>query len=236
MLRLELAFVPPGLPTDVAVVIDVLRMTTTATALFARGLEELAVVADTSDALELAERTGALLLGERHGVPLPGFHGGNSPLEHFGTDLTGVRAILCTTNGSKAVEAASQAPHVLLGAIVNALAVAERAVALAERSVLLLCAGTNGRPSLDDVLGAGCIAKEILRLVPDAELSDGIRIALTVADGSDRVEATLCEASHAETLRRLGFEKDIAFAAQRSSIGVVAVKVADEPARFRARL
>lgn len=119
-MELDVAFLPAGDPTDVAVVIDVLRMTTTAAALLAGGMRRLTIVAETDAALAHAASSGALLFGERMGLPYPGFDGGNSPVEHAKRDYGGRSAILCTTNGSKAVGLVAGARHVLLGAIVNA--------------------------------------------------------------------------------------------------------------------
>jgi 2-phosphosulfolactate phosphatase len=234
MINVDLAFVPPASAPDVAIVIDVLRMTTTATTLFSRNLAELAVVADSAAALALEQESGALLLGERHGLPLPGFDGGNSPLDHLESDLSGRHAILCTTNGSKAVEAMAEAAHVLLGAIVNDRAVAKRALQLTNGRISVICAGTDGQVSLDDVLGAGCILQELSRLEPGARFSDSCRIALMLAERSCGIDDTLRQARHADTLGRLGFINDIHFAARRNSFQQVPERFAMGPARFTA--
>jgi 2-phosphosulfolactate phosphatase len=233
MINVKLAFVPPAPASDVAIVIDVLRMTTMATTLFSRSLAELAVVADSRAALALARESGALLLGERHGLPLPGFDGGNSPLDHLDTDLSGKQAILCTTNGSKAVEAVAEAAHVLLGAIVNDRAVARRALELTDGNVTLVCAGTDGLVSLDDVLGAGCILQEIRRLEPGVRFSDSCRIALMLAERPAGISDTLRQAQHVDTLGKLGFTDDVSFAANRNSFQEVPERHAAEPARFK---
>ncbi len=229
-----MAFLPAGEPDDVAVVIDVLRMTTTATALLARGMRQLTIVAETGEALELASATGALLFGERHGLPFPGFHGGNSPVEHSAADYGERSAILCTTNGSRAVEAVQSARHLLLGAIVNARAVARLALELATGSITLVCAGTDDRVSLDDVLGAGCIASEIVAVRPDVRLSDAARIALALAGAPEGIEATLAGSHHAHALRDLGFGDDVEFAAGVSSLDFVAHRTSRGPSRFEA--
>lgn len=233
-MKLDVAFLPAGDPRDVAVVIDVLRMTTTAAALLGRGMRRLTIVAGTDEALELSATTGALLFGERNGLPLPGFHGGNSPVEHLDTDYGEQSAILCTTNGSKAVEAVPNARHLLLGAIVNARAVARVALELATESITLVCAGTDGVVSLDDVLGAGCIASEIVASQPDVRLSDAAKIALMVARAPAGIGATLTAAHHADALRDLGFAADVEFAARASSLNLVARRTSRGPAAFEA--
>lgn len=220
MLSVDVAFLPPGADAslDVAVVIDVLRMTTTATQLFSHGLARLGVVAGEEDARELARAHEALLLGERGGLPLPGFDFGNSPLEHAGSDLSGRSAVISTTNGSKAVEAAAAAEHVLLGAIVNAHSVATRALGLATRRVTLICSGTDGLVSFEDVLGAGIICERLLTAVPNLELTDAACVALQLVRAPD---SSIRLARHAGTLEGLGFGADLGFAETPDSLEAV---------------
>ncbi len=232
-MQLDLAFAPPWEAEDVAVVVDVLRMTTTAAALFSRGLDELAVFAEVDAAREHARRFGSLLLGERGGVALPGFDGGNSPLELEANKVSGRQAILCTSNGSRAVEAAAGARELLLGSIVNAAAVARQAVQLANGSITLICAGTDGLPSLDDALGAGCIAREVMRLVPGAAASDAVIMAAELAASPKGLAVMLAMSHHAETLGALGFSADVEFAGLRDTLSVVPRRSASEPTRFR---
>lgn len=233
-MRLKTDLVPTSPPSGVVVVIDVLRMTTTASALFSRGLEALFVVPDPPDAQALAAREGALLLGERGGHPIAGFDGGNSPVEHAARDLTGRTAVLCTTNGSKAVGFAGPAKHVLLGSIVNARAVAERALGLTKDGVTLLCAGTLGQLSLDDVLGAACIARELVRLEPALRLDDSGTLALTLLKAQGDLYALLREAEHAKLLQALGYGEDVTFAAGLNTLQAVPQRDPRVPMRFTA--
>lgn len=201
-----------------AVVIDVLRMTTTAAVLLAAGVERLLIVADLEAAYALAERSGALLLGERSERPPPGFDGGNSPLEYVGRDLGGKLAVLTTSNGAKAVAATTAADRVLLGAIVNAPAVARAALATSPEEIALVCSGTDGRPSLDDLLGAACIAREIVTLAPQAQLSDMAKTAMALLSAYPDLEAALRDSAHGARLQSRGFGDDVTFAARLGSL------------------
>ncbi|CAN5717556.1 2-phosphosulfolactate phosphatase [soil metagenome] len=224
MLRVDLDLLPAfgdrGVGHDVAIVIDVLRMTTTATAMLAHGYRRIDVVAEVDDARALATRTGALLFGERQGVAPAGFDGGNSPLEHQGPRVEDRAAVLCTSNGSKAVEAA-RARHVLLGAIVNARAVARRAVALADDGVHIVCAGTDGAPSLDDVVAAGYVLGALTATGAEVDLSDTCVVAMDVAAAAPDPVTGLHRARHARTLVDLGFEADVAFAGDLDRFALV---------------
>jgi 2-phosphosulfolactate phosphatase len=233
-MRLDVKLLSQAAPTDTAIIIDVLRMTTTATVMFANGLSRLWVVADIAEALRLAEQQQALRCGERGGQRLPGFDAGNSPIEAQGLSLARRSAVLCTTNGSKAVEAAAGAKHVLLGAIVNAKAAAERALSLAGHELCLICAGTDGAVSLDDALAAAVMARELLALKPTLALSDSAKLVLAALTATPDLEQGLRQARHAALLTSLGFDEDITFAARPNRYSLVAERVELHPAAFEA--
>lgn len=232
MLRVECHFLPTEMSGDVVVVIDVLRMTTTAAVLFECGLKELMVVAEIGAARELAAKRGALLVGERGGVKLDGFDGGNSPLEYLGRDLKGMSAVISSSNGSRAVETASGADEMLLGAINNARAVALSAVSLSQERVGLVCAGTADRVSFDDVVAAGTIVRELLVLEPAATLDDGAKLALLALESDSEPGEAITMTSHGRTLAQLGFAADIEFAAELNRSAVVPVRSARRPSTF----
>lgn len=234
MMRLDVAFLPPAAVPACVVVFDVLRMTTTACALFDAGVSALTVVADPDEARKVAAERSALLLGERQGVALPGFDGGNSPLEVAGLVPRGREAVQCTTNGSRAVEAAAAAEGVFLGAVVNASALAEALLAAAPDEVLLVCAGTEGRPSLDDVVGAACTARALAQRDSSLELSDAAHMALRLLEGPGDLRALVGRAAHARFLERIGFGDDVAFAADLDALRAVPWRKAGRGARFTA--
>jgi 2-phosphosulfolactate phosphatase len=228
----DLEFTPTRRTAEAVVVFDVLRMTTTACAAFSRGLRSLEVVADADAARERARASGALLFGERDGLPLEGFDGGNSPVETLGLDLAGRTAVLCTTNGSRAVEAAARARHVLLGAVVNAPAVARFLLSLAPDEVLLSCAGTVDRVSFDDVLGAAWVLREVVARDPDVVLSDACALALAAVEGRDDPLPLLGRAAHARFLRSIGFGADVDLAGRAGAFDVVPWRQSVAPPAF----
>lgn len=213
------------------VVVDVLRMTTTATVLADLGLVHLAVVADVERARARARADGALLLGERQARPLPGFDGGNSPAEFTAAQVRGRAAVICTTNGSAAVEACSAAEHVLLGCLRNGEAVAQRALALARDQIRVVCAGTAGRLSLDDVAAAGHVVAALAGLAPGAELDDAALTARATAGGN--VPGLLAASRHGRTLLAAGFADDLLLAAQRDVSQEVMERVGGSRDTFR---
>ncbi|MCX7429756.1 MAG: 2-phosphosulfolactate phosphatase, partial [Planctomycetia bacterium] len=123
----------------IAVVIDVLRASTTIVTALAHGATGVRPVLTVEVARALAagfgsgsgSDSGVLLGGERGGLRIDGFDLGNSPLEYARARVAGRRIVITTTNGTAAVDACTAASEVLIGAIVNRAAAAARARELA---------------------------------------------------------------------------------------------------------
>src|SRR5262245_9343354 len=97
---------PALLAGSVAVVIDVLRATTTIIHALAAGCCAVLPIAEVEEARHIADgmRAGRVLLGgERDGVPPPGFDVGNSPGEYSCARCKGTTLVLTTTNGTCAL-------------------------------------------------------------------------------------------------------------------------------------
>lgn len=150
--------------TDVVLVVDVIRATTTATALFDGGFETLVLAESRETALDLRQK-GELLIGEVGGLRPEGFDFGNSPLEVRSRIFSGRTAILTTSNGTRTAHlAARSSDKVLLACLNNATAACHLAVKLADKEIAILCAGNAGQASLDDTYTAGALAAQLIRL------------------------------------------------------------------------
>ncbi len=176
-------FLPDLIPAEAtmaptAVVIDVLRATTTAAAALAAGAAGLIPVETVEEARALADQLTPrpLLGGERQGLPISGFDLGNSPASY--DDRVRDRWIVfTTTNGTRAIHACRECQRVLLAAFVNLSVVVDRLVGLDR--VDIVCAGTGGRIPLEDVLCAGAILDLWTDGEPDNwQLDDGSLLAL----------------------------------------------------------
>lgn len=140
---------PERVSGRLAVVIDVLRATTTIVYALAGGAREILIYQEIDESRKLAARTaGALLAGERGGRPIAGFHLGNSPREYSADAVGGRTIVFTTTNGTRAMACCAAARRVLLGAFVNFSAICrELAAELSSpacRGAALICAGTEG--------------------------------------------------------------------------------------------
>lgn len=148
---------------DVTVVIDLLRASTTICYALARGAEAVIPFLEVDGLLEAAvneSRAEVVLGGERGGQRIEGFDLGNSPAEYEASVVFGRRVLFTTTNGTRALHHARLASRVLIGAAVNRRTVVD-AASSAER-VHILCAGTGGNVTREDILAAGAIIRELL--------------------------------------------------------------------------
>src|SRR5258708_17392007 len=96
---------PARLAGSVAVVIDVLRATTSIVHALAAGCACVHPCAEVDEARSLADQMRAgrvLLAGERGGNPLPGFDLGNSPRRFTPRASNCVTLVLTTTNRTRA--------------------------------------------------------------------------------------------------------------------------------------
>lgn len=146
----------------VVVVIDVIRAFTTAAYAFHHGAEKIFMVADTSDAYEIQQRhPEALLIGESQGVPLPGFHLGNSPTEIAKNCMKGKILVQRTSCGTQGVIRARNATHILTASFVVANATVKRIRALAPKEVTFLITGMKSGD--EDAALADYLAEKLLK-------------------------------------------------------------------------
>jgi 2-phosphosulfolactate phosphatase len=155
------------------VVIDLLRASTTVCHALAAGAKDVVPHVEVDAVLHAAPsylRSEVLLGGERGGQLITGFDIGNSPAEYTPQVVFGRRILFTTTNGTRAIHHARLASRVVMGAIANVAALAE---SLAGESIIhLLCAGTGGHVSRDDLLAAGAIADRLCAARP-YDLNEG---------------------------------------------------------------
>ncbi len=207
----------------VAVVVDVLRATTTVTAALANGAEAVIPFADLDECRAYREKEPDVLLGgEREGVRPPGFDLGNSPLEYTREKVSGRRIAYTTSNGTRALAACRGAGEIFLGALTNRRAAAERLTA-SRRDATLVCAGKRGAPNLEDTYCAGAIIYMLQSLAAGkVDLSDRARIALAVFRDPEG-GSVLARGEHGRALAGLGFSDDVDYCGRLDVVGSVGV-------------
>ena len=187
-MRIDVFFTPAELETSdvagcTAVVIDVVRATTSIVTALANGAAAVYPSASTEEAVQLATSLGredTLLCGERKGIKIEGYDFGNSPSEFSQERVKGLGLVMNTTNGTRAFLAAESAgsARAVACAPVNLGAVADRVRGLDH--VAVGCAGRDGGFALEDALVAGMLLERIG--VGDADRNEPARASMALAD------------------------------------------------------
>ncbi|MDX1946949.1 MAG: 2-phosphosulfolactate phosphatase [Pirellulaceae bacterium] len=224
-------FLLPSLvePADLAgksvVVIDVLRATTTITHALAAGATEVVPCQEIDEAQKLAATLPGTSVtgGERGGRQIPGFDLANSPRDYTPARVGGKTVVFTTTNGTRAMLRCKLARRVLIGAFVNFSALCRELAG--DPAIAIVCAGTDGQITREDVLLAGAIADEMSRLGP-LELNDQAEIAADawracVRDLTRPLGQTLRASRGGRNLIEIGQENDIDLAAQIDKFDIV---------------
>ncbi|MCI0546522.1 MAG: 2-phosphosulfolactate phosphatase [Candidatus Rokubacteria bacterium] len=207
-----------------AVVLDVVRASTTIVGALAGGARAVVPVAtpDEARALGLGGTVGPVLIGgERGGAPPPGFDRGNSPAEYTPERVRGRTVAFTTTNGTRALLALDGARRIAVGGFVNAAAVA-RWVAAEPGDALLVCAGERGRFCLEDAVCAGLLVSRLATV--DHTLTDAAQAAQALWERyADDLGAMLAAATWAQALVAQGRGADLPLCVALDVHGVVPV-------------
>ena len=228
--------VPPVLPVaeggpDAAVVIDVLRATTTIAWALKNGAEAIEAFADLEALAAAAEAWPAakrLRAGERGGERLEGFELGNSPLAVSEAVVSGKRIFMSTTNGTRSLAAVRQVPLLLTACLPNRTAVARRLLERDCKRVWIVGSGWEGAYSLEDSLAAGAVASAATELAVAPHIgvtfaNDEMLAALALwQQWHTDTETCLRAASHGQRLMGLGnHDADFACCAAVDSLQLV---------------
>jgi len=203
---------------DVAIVADILRASTTIITAFSLGAREIIPFKKIEDARKFSRQYGALLMGERNRLKPEGFDFGNTPLE-LNKSISGRAIAFTSTNFPTALFAATSSPHVLIGSIINASAVCDKAYVLALEGGLNIClmlAGREDEPHVEEDLAFAGICGEYL--TGRCKLSEKMVQATEYAiqNSSD-----IHKGRHAIELCEAGFREDVEFANQKDRFNIV---------------
>ena len=217
-------FVPANaLAGSVAVVVDVLRASTTIVHALAAGCCSVRPCAEIEEARKLADPLPAgkvILAGERLGEKIAGFDRGNSPREFTAANCKGCTLILTTSNGTRALLRAADAERVLVAGFVNFSAVCEQLRADA-RPVHIICSGSDGEPSLEDALLAGAFVEHLCDHY-ELQLNDSARLAWDSFETNGHVLRSALDLGRGgQRLKELGFDADISAAAEIDALTLV---------------
>jgi len=212
--------VEPGeLQGGTAVVVDVLRAATTICHALDAGANAVVPCEEVDEARKLAANLAAentVLGGERDGTLIDGFDLDNSPAAYTKKTVGGRTVVFTTTNGTKALLRCREAEQILLGTFNNLNAVIDAATR-GPWPVHLVCAGTEGKITQEDVLFAGAVAHGLLEGAEEIDLDDdptNIAMDFYLLNFDEMVLEALRESRGGRNLSRLGLDADIERAAE----------------------
>jgi 2-phosphosulfolactate phosphatase len=229
-MRIELHFTPHqtdelALRDRTIVVIDVLRASTSIITALGNGAKEIIPVPTVEAAVKISGNLFGdvtLLGGERNGKIIEGFHLGNSPFEYSEEKVKGKSIIFSSTNGSLAMTKARHAKEMAVCGFVNMSAVVDF-IAQNPRDFVVLCAGNNGRFSLDDAVCAGMLLHRLFNGKPAGhEISDGAHAALMLYKAFGRsIPKMIRSSEHGMFLHQIGFGDDLKVCAGVDTVPVL---------------
>jgi 2-phosphosulfolactate phosphatase len=220
-----------------AIVIDVLRATTTMATALESGAEAIQVFDDLDELFKISKRWPAeqrLLAGERGGEKLEGFDLGNSPAECRPEQVAGKRLFMSTTNGTRALERVQRVPILLTASLTNRAAVVRYLLQEQPHTIWIVAAGWRGGFSLEDTICAGAIACE-LSVERDSDCAgddESIAAMALFEQWQTRLPQLLRYAHHGRGLAALGCEEDLDYCARIDSVDIVPLQV--EPGVLKA--
>ncbi len=262
-LRLDVALtpslLPPKTPHDatVYIVVDVIRATTSLCVLFERGCREALLAPDVAAVRALRSALGPeiLLAGEVSGARPEGFDCGNSPAELAQAPVAGRTVLFATTNGTRAIRACAGGRAILAGALRNAQAVAQAALAAVPAAsapsptaldmddegerfdIVLVCSGRDDQPAYDDTICAGFILRRLMDAAAErgrvAALESGAQIALAALVGVEAgggIRAALAQSGAYRAIERIGLAGDLDWCAATDVTEVVPRVTGDDRA------
>lgn len=224
------------LASSTVIVVDLLRASTTICQALAVGAKCVVPRVEVDATFATAgqySRNEILLGGERAGQRIEGFDLGNSPADYTAEQVFGQTLLFTTTNGTKALAHARLAKQTLIGATINRQAIVD-AVADAEQ-VDILCAGTNGKVSREDILAAGAIAHPLTTHHPttpfttnqwaDAACREWQELLTTARalrhTPSEQFSLELRGTLGGKNLLAIGYDDDLPFCAQLDKLNIV---------------
>jgi 2-phosphosulfolactate phosphatase len=223
---------PTGKTPDCAIVVDVLRATSTIATVLASGGEAVQVFSDLEQLIAVSEKwppEKRLRAGERGGAKVAGFELGNSPLDCTREVVEGRRLFISTTNGTRALQRIEHSPSVLAAALINRAAVVQYLLDKQPETVWIVGSGWEGSFSLEDTVCAGAIAHSLVEKsqFSQDELAGNDEVISAIALYShwqNDLLGLFHQASHGKRLLRLESHEDLKYCAQTDILDVLPIQ------------
>lgn len=207
---------------DIVVVIDVLRATSAICSAIHNGVKSVIPVSTIEEALSYKEK-GYLVGAEREGKIVEGFDIGNSPYSYQNPALKGQEIALTTTNGTRAINIASEAPTVVIGSLLNL----EAMITWLEKQgkdIVCLCSGWKDNFNLEDTICGGAIAEGLLKTGKFTSNDDSsVAAKYLYLAAKENYFGFLKASSHRRRLKKLNLNEDIKYCLTPNQMDVIPI-------------
>lgn len=210
---------------DVSIMVDVLRASTTIT-LALDNFKKIIPCFSPDEALNLKDKIGGILAGERGGKKIDGFDIGNTPTGICDLKTNEDTLLLTTSNGTRILE--NMNSKVLIGSIINAKAVGKLSSKLADNHIDVVMAGVKGEFAIEDFLAAGEILYWICENLDDYEINEYAKASILASRDYKSLKEAIINSRSGKRLIELGYENDVIFCCKKNISDNVAIYMNDE--------
>lgn len=223
---------PADLLPDCAVVIDVLRATTTIATALDAGAEAVQAFSNIEELMRQSDSWAVekrLRAGERGGKKVEGFDLGNSPLTCIPEVVKDKRLFLTTTNGTRALQRVERSPQVITAAQINRQAAVNYLLETQPDTVWMVGSGWQGDYSVEDTACAGAISQSILQQsdVSQLELFGNDEVIGSIAlynQWQDNLLNVFRQCSHGQRLLRLDGDEDLKYCSKTDILDILPIQ------------
>lgn len=226
-MKVEICFSPALYPyysesnDKIVVVVDIFRASTTMCAALNNGAKAIIPVASIKEAQDYKEK-GYLVGAERNVKRCEFADFGNSPFDYTADKIKGKEVVFTTTNGTQAIEMASDSDILVIGAFSNIDVIAEFCLDK-QKDVLVLCAGWNNRFNIEDTLFAGALAKLLVNSGYSAK-SDAVQIALSMwKDALPDIRSYIDKTEHIKRLEANNLQDSVEYCLTEGTVNLVPI-------------
>ena len=210
----------------IVVIVDILRATTSICAAFDHGVEKIIPVAGIEKARAYKEK-GYIVACERDGKVLDFADVGNSPSDFLKDSFKGSTIAYSTTNGTQAINLASDAEKIVIGSFTNLTAISEWLTEQG-KNVVILCAAWKGLFNLEDSLFAGALSEKLLDTGQFKTECDSVKAGMDLWSlAREDLAGYLSKSSHRNRLKHLVSEEDFQYTVTPDSNSVVPILQGD---------
>ena len=206
----------------IVVIVDILRATTSICTAFDHGVEKIIPVGGVEKA-RLFKEKGFIVACERDGKVLDFADVGNSPSDFLEDSFKGKTIAYSTTNGTKAINIASDADQIVIGSFTN-LSTLAIWLLKQNKNIVILCAAWKNLFNLEDSLFAGALSEKMLSSGTFTTECDSVKASMDLWSlAKNDLAGYLSKSSHRNRLKHLVSNEDFLYTVTPDSNQVIPV-------------